>query len=101
MEAKMELEIIKRRENPLLQREEIVAKVRFEGGTPPRRGIREALAKELDKPIGNVFIRRIETEYGKEEAEVIAMVYNKRAFALLIEPDHIIRRDEGGEGVSS
>ncbi len=98
----MELEIVRRRENPLLQREEVIARVRFEGGTPSRKEIREALAKELGKPVGNLFIRRIITEYGKEEAEVVAMAYNSRAFALLIEPDHIIKRNEGeGEGVSS
>lgn len=97
----MEFEIIKRRENQLLQREEILAKVRFKGGTPSRREIRDALAKELGKPSGNLFIRKIVTEYGKEEAEVIAMVYNSRAFALLLEPDHIIKRNEGEEGVSS
>ncbi len=98
----MELEIIRRRENPLLQREEVVARVRFEGGTPSRKEIREALAKELGKPVGNLFIRRIITEYGKEEAKVVAMAYNSRAFALLIEPDHIIKRNEGErEGVSS
>ncbi|MCD6348062.1 MAG: 30S ribosomal protein S24e [Candidatus Korarchaeota archaeon] len=96
----MELEVIKRRENPLLQREEIIARVRFRGGTPSRKEIREAIAKEIGKPIGNLFIRRIVTEYGKEEAKVYAMAYNSRAFALLIEPDHIIKRNEG-EGVSS
>ncbi|HDI73519.1 MAG TPA: 30S ribosomal protein S24e [Candidatus Korarchaeota archaeon] len=96
----MELEVIKRRENPLLQREEIIARVRFRGGTPSRKEIREAIAKEIGKPIGNLFIRRIVTEYGKEEVKVHAMAYNSRAFALLIEPDHIIKRNEG-EGVSS
>ncbi len=98
----MELEIIRRRENPLLQREEVIARVRFEGGTPSRKEIRESLAKELGKPVGNLFIRRIITEYGKEEAEVVAMAYSSRGFALLMEPDHIIKRNEGeGEGASS
>ncbi len=90
----MELEITKRKDNPLLQREEIVAMVRFKGGTPKREEIREAIAKELGKPSGNLFIRKIATEYGKEEAKVYAMAYSSRAFALLIEPDYIIKRNE-------
>lgn len=97
----MEVEIISRRENPLLQREEIIVRVRFQGGTPSRREVREAIAKELGKPIGNLFIRKIKTEYGKEEALVYVMAYSSRAFALMIEPEHIVRRDEGGGGVSS
>ncbi len=99
----MELEITKRRDNPLLQREEIVATVKFKGGTPSRKEIREAIAKEIGKPIGNLFIRKIVNEYGKEEARVYAMAYNSRAFALTIEPDHIIKRNEKEkeEGASS
>ncbi len=90
----MELEITKRRDNPLLQREEIVAIVRFKGGTPTRKEIREAIAKEIGKPIGNLFIRKIVNEYGKEEAKIYVMAYNSRAFALMIEPDYIIKRNE-------
>ncbi len=97
----MEVEIVSRRENPLLQREEIVVRVRFQGGTPSRKEVREAIAKELGKPIGNLFIRKIRTEYGKEEALVHVMAYSSRAFALMIEPEHIVRRNEGSGGVSS
>jgi small subunit ribosomal protein S24e len=93
----MELEFVRRRENSLLKREEVIAKIKFKGGTPSRKEIREILAKQLGKAPGNIFIRRISTEYGKEEATVMAMVYHSRAMALLIEPKHIIRRDEGGE----
>ncbi len=90
----MELEITKRKDNPLLQREEIVATVKFKGGTPTRGEIREAIAREIGKPVGNLFIRKIATEYGKEEAKVYAMAYSSRAFALLIEPDYIVKRNE-------
>ncbi|ACB08083.1 30S ribosomal protein S24e [Candidatus Korarchaeum cryptofilum] len=93
----MELELVKRRENPLLQREEVVARIRFKGGTPSRREIREILARQLGKAPSNVFIRRISTDYGKEEATIMAMVYHSRAMALMIEPKHIVRRNEGGE----
>ncbi|MEM1519944.1 MAG: 30S ribosomal protein S24e [Candidatus Korarchaeum sp.] len=97
----MELELVKKRENPLLKRDELVFRVRFRGGTPSRKEIRELIARQLGKSPANIFIRRISTEYGKEEAIVLAMVYHSRAMALMIEPKHLVRRNEGTEGVAS
>lgn len=97
----MELELVKRRENPLLKRDELIFRVRFKGGTPSRKEIRELIAKYLGKSPANIFIRRISTEYGKEEALILAMAYHSRAIALMIEPKHLIRRNEGTEGVAS
>ncbi len=97
----MELELVRRRENQLLKREELVFKVRFKGGTPSRKEIRELIARQLGKSPANIFIRKISTEYGKEEALILAMAYHSRAMALMIEPKHIIGRNEGVEGVAS
>jgi len=92
----MKVEIIERRPNELLQREEVLARIRFEGGTPPRSKVREELAKALGKSPDSLFIRKIETEYGMTEAKVFAMAYYDRRIALTIEPEHIIKRNEGG-----
>ncbi|MCS7103418.1 MAG: 30S ribosomal protein S24e [Candidatus Korarchaeum sp.] len=96
----MELELVRKRENPLLKRDELVFRVRFKGGTPSRKEIREFIARQIGKSPANIFIRKVSTEYGKEEALVIAMAYHSRAMALMIEPKHLIRRNEG-EGVAS
>ncbi len=92
----MKVEIIERRPNELLQREEVLAKIKFEGGTPSRKEVREKLAKALGKSPDALFIRKIENEYGLTEAKVFAMAYYDRRIALMIEPEHIIRRNEGG-----
>lgn len=97
----MELELVRKRENPLLNREELVFRVKFKGGTPSRKELRELIARHIGKAPSNVFIRKIATEYGKEEATVVVMAYNSRAMALMIEPAHIVRRNEGTEGVAS
>lgn len=97
----MELELVSRRENSLLKRDELVFRVRFRGGTPSRRELREMIARHLGKSPANIFIRRISTEYGKEEALVFVMAYHSRAMALMMEPKHIIRKNEGAEGVAS
>ena len=91
----MELKIEERRRNPLLRREEIRATVSFEGGTPTRREVREALARALGKDVGVVFVRRVLTEYGARRARVLAMAYDDRDYALQIEPEHVIRKNEG------
>ncbi|RLG47926.1 MAG: 30S ribosomal protein S24e [Thermoproteota archaeon] len=99
----LKVEILERRRNPLLSREEVRARLIFDGGTPSRVEVREALARVLGRDVGVVFVRRILTEYGKTEARVLAMVYDRREEALKIEPEHIIRRNEpppteSGEG---
>jgi len=93
----MEIKIEERRRNPLLRREEIRATVSFEGGTPTRREVREALAKALGRDVRVVFVRRVLTEYGSHRARVLATAYDDRDYALQIEPEHVVRRNEGGE----
>mgnify|MGYP000047007094 FL=1 len=91
----MELTVLERRHNPLLRREEVRALISFEGGTPTRKEVREALAKALGKDVSVVFVRRILTEYGARRAKVLAMVYEDRDYALKIEPEHVVRKNEG------
>jgi ribosomal protein S24E len=90
---------MEKRENKLLNRIEVIARVEFPGGTPRRAELREEISKRLGKPVDLVFIRKILTEYGKREALVTATVYNRKEDALKFEPAHIIKRnEEGGKG---
>ncbi|MGB9631059.1 MAG: 30S ribosomal protein S24e [Candidatus Methanodesulfokora sp.] len=88
---------MEKRENKLLNRVEVIARVGFPGGTPKRAEIREEISKRLGKPVDLVFIRKIITEYGKREALVTATVYNRKEDALKFEPAHIIKRNEKGK----
>ncbi len=94
----IELLSMEKRENKLLNRIELIAELRFGSGTPTRKEIRSLIASLLKKPEGLVFVRKISTKYGRREAVIKVNVYNNRDEALQMEPEHIIRRNEGGSG---
>lgn len=89
-----DLEIIERRRNPLLFREELLLRLRFQGATPSRKEVREAVAKFLGIKADRVIVRNILQDYGMTEAKVLVMVYDSPERAREIEPKHIIARHE-------
>ena len=92
----MEVRIISRKENPLLEREELVFIVEHDSqGTPPREEIRNKLAAMLDVDTQKLFIKKIESEYGIARSKGIARVYKSLERALLVEPKYIIKRNLG------
>ncbi len=86
---------MEKKENKLLNRIELVAELKFESGTPTRKEVRSLIASLLKKPENLVFVRKISTKYGRREAVVRVNVYNSREEALQIEPEHIVKRNEG------
>ncbi|RLG51123.1 MAG: 30S ribosomal protein S24e [Thermoproteota archaeon] len=93
-----DIEIVERKKNPLLYREEIILKFRFQGPTPSRKEVREAVVSFLGVNQDRVVIRKISQEYGMPEAKVLVMLYNSSEKAKEIEPKHIIARHEQKEG---
>lgn len=90
----MNLDIVQKRENPLLGRQEIVANLNFRGPTPSRMKIKEALASQLGVKGELVFVTRIATLYGAEKAKVQANVY-KRIEDSKIEPRKSVKKNLG------
>ncbi len=93
-----DLEIIGRRKNPLLFREEITFKFRFQGPTPSRKEVKDAVVNFLGVEEDRVVIRKISQDYGMTEAKVLVMVYDSPEKVKEIEPKHIIARHEKKEG---
>ena len=92
------MEVLERRRNPLLSREELLVRLVFDGATPSRMEVRKEVSKLLGVPEERVIIRRIKQEYGMTEAKALVMIYDTPEDALKIEPEHIIRRHMAGEG---
>ena len=92
----MEIEIEKRRENNLLEREEISAMVTYEGATPTRIKMKEELKKNLALG-GFIVIGKIESFYGIKKTRVYAKVYPSEEIAKKIEETYILNRDQTGK----
>lgn len=91
----MEIEIISRRENKLLNREEVRFAVTFEEGTtPPRDTLREELRKTLKVKEGVIIIDHVKTEFGRPTARGYAKVYPSPDEAKRWERKHILIRNK-------
>lgn len=75
----MELTIQTRDEKPLLKRTEITARVFFQGETPTRLDIADALAKEAKVDRKLLTVTRIITSFGETSANIEARAYSDKA----------------------
>ena len=117
---KMEIEIVRERDNKLLRRKEILFKVKHgssgevgsEGsssqehargvgsGTPSRKEVREALVRKFGCRPQVLVIDWMKPAFGKTEALGYAKIYESEARMREIEREHILRRNfpEAPEG---
>ncbi len=72
------LTITERKENALLGRVEVQGNVSFTGATPRNQDIAEAIAKELKTDAGLVVMKKIHTQFSKQEASIVALVYKTK-----------------------
>jgi len=91
----VKIEIISKKENPLLKRTEIRLRAEHvqNGSTPPRLEVRKSLAKTLKEKTDRVFIKKLKTKTGTHAAIGLAYVYESVKQAELIEPEYIIKRN--------
>ncbi|MEE9164412.1 MAG: 30S ribosomal protein S24e [Thermoplasmata archaeon] len=90
----MEMEIVSRRENKLLDRLEVRFLVRHEEGTTPSRPeIQEGLAKELKVGKKVLVLDNVHPQFGKREASGYAKVYESLEDAQRLERPHVLRRN--------
>ena len=78
------LEIQERKQNPILDREEIVAVVRATR-TPTNEEAKQLLSSELKADAGLVVINNIYSSFGKQEFKINAFLYkSKETFEKLV-----------------
>ena len=92
----MEIEIIERKENPLLNREEVTFRVGHDMETTPSRDtIAAKLAAMVNADREMTILKKVETEFGKNTSVGYANVYSSEK-AREIEPNYILKRNGVG-----
>ena len=96
----MEIEIMEKKDNQLLNRKEIFFKLKHEaeGASPSRAEARSALIKALKCSSHLLVIDRMNTEYGKRETVGYAKLYENEDRLNEIERKHILTRNFEGAG---
>ena len=72
----MKFKITEKKENPLLERVEVVGEIEFEGQTPSNMEIAELIAKEMGKELSLVVMNNIKITFSKQSGTFTANVYN-------------------------
>ncbi len=89
----MDLEIIEKRENPLLHRIEIKFRIKHpKEKTPSRMDVRNLLAKNLSSEPERVIIDHMRTSFGIQQVTGYCKIYESVELAKKIEPDYILIR---------
>src|SRR5713226_3048038 len=91
----MQLEVLNRKENPLLKRIEVTFKATHKAEpTPTRDALRAFLAKELKATKDIVVIDYQASTFGRYETVGEAKVYKTKEEALAVERKHILVRNK-------
>jgi len=102
----MEVQVTKRRDNPLLMRREVHFQVTHTGEpTPKRTAVQAALAETLKAKKENIIIDHYRTEFGKEVSHGYAKVYSSVEAAGRFERDsRLVRmglKEKKGKGAAA
>lgn len=90
----MEIEILSKKDNPLLERTEVQFKVVHSGAeTPKRDAVREKLAGALNAKKGLVVVDRMDTVFGRQETKGYAKVYASVDVLAKLEREHVMKRN--------
>ena len=89
----MDIQVIEEKNNPNLNRREIVFKVIHDASTPTRKSVVERLAATLNSKSSLVFVDSLKTEFGKRETIGYAKIYETAERAMQVERVHIIERN--------
>ena len=90
----MELEIVAKRDNPLLKRTEVRFRVTHPSEPSPQRGaLRDQLAKALHATRDIVVVDFSRSEFGRSASHGYAKVYKSKEDALRVERKHILVRN--------
>jgi len=89
----MNVEVISTTDNKLLDRKEINASVSFDGATPNRKEIREAISTKLGLNPDFTILNSIVNEFGARKIRVLAHAYKDIKKLKEVEPEYLRKRD--------
>ena len=91
----MDVEIVSKDENKLLERTEVKFKATHTNeGTPQREVVRDKIASLLKVQKDRVIVDSMESEFGKMETFGYAKVYKSKDAAMKYEREHILVRNK-------
>jgi len=94
----LKVEIVSKKENPLLERTEVSFSAEHAGkSTPTRDEVRSAIASALSVPKERVVIDNMDTEYGKGLSIGYAKVYSTQEAVMKLEKRHLLVRNKLAE----
>ncbi|MCK5629881.1 MAG: hypothetical protein KAI26_04650, partial [Nanoarchaeota archaeon] len=82
----MELKILEKKENKLIDRIEISARLSFTGATPAMEKVRDSIASQMKAKADNILVKKIDTDYGYPTADVTAFIYGSAESMERFEP---------------
>ncbi len=82
----MEIEIKEKKDNTLLQRQEVTGEITFTGATPSNKQLQEELAKKLGVQPEVLIIKHIYGRFGEGKAKFEAVAYATKEQLTKIEP---------------
>ncbi len=88
----MDVKVLERKDNPLLERAEVKFRVAYDGATPSRQEVRKKLTAILNSDKSLTVIDGMKTDYGSKTATGYAKVYASEK-ALENEPKHVMKRN--------
>ncbi|MFA5897291.1 MAG: 30S ribosomal protein S24e, partial [Thermoplasmata archaeon] len=90
----MEVQVLAKRENPLLKRTEVTFKaIHRSEPTPSRDALRTELAKQLKASKEHVIVDHAASSFGRFETIGYAKIYKSKEEALLVERSYILVRN--------
>ncbi len=88
----MDLKIVSKKQNNLLNRIEVVASISGFSSTPSRKDVGEAMCSELKCSPDCLVIREVHQPFGSKTVKVKANVYDSLELAKKREPEFIFNR---------
>ncbi|MEM4366959.1 MAG: hypothetical protein QW035_02410 [Candidatus Anstonellales archaeon] len=87
------MEILERKQNKLLEREEIVLLHEFKGATPDRKQLRADVKAVLAVPDSRYIISKTESLAGTHKMKIFVHVYKSEQQLRKVENKHLLIRD--------
>ena len=90
----MEIDIVEKHDNLLLERTEVKVKVKHtKEATPSRKELSAAIKDSLALKKEVLVVDSLETHFGRDETKVFAKVYKSIEKARAVEAEHILKRN--------
>jgi len=89
----MNVNIVSTNDNKLLDRKEVAAEIAFDGPTPKRAELKQAIGGKLGANPELMVLREVSSAFGRKMVRVLAHVYATKEALLVTEPKHIKIRE--------